>query len=100
MSNAVSGLQHMAVLAETSAFMSVCLVMQCSIPGYHYHICLDYLPVGTTQSVDDALDSTEDRRGQALMLMYWLICLLKDPSSRSVWYWSPGVSESRLATDA
>ena len=36
--------------------------------------------MGTTQSVDDALDSTQDRRGQALMLMYWLIFSMIDPS--------------------
>ena len=77
-------LQQVAVLAQILALRSMCLVMQCSIPGFHYHICLDHLPVGATQSVDDAMDSTQNRRGQPPMLMYWLICLMKDPSSKNI----------------
>lgn len=38
--------------------------MQGSIQGYHHHLCFCVLPVDSTQPVDDALDSLENRRGQ------------------------------------
>ena len=38
--------------------------MQGSFQGNHYHLRFCVLPVDSTQPVDDALDSLENRRGQ------------------------------------
>lgn len=42
----------------------VCLVLQGSLQGNHNYLCFHHLPVGAPQPVDDAVDSTENRRGQ------------------------------------
>lgn len=38
--------------------------MQCGLQRDNHHLRPGHLPVDTTQFVDDAVDSTEDRRGQ------------------------------------
>ena len=47
---------------HTSDLCFVCV--QVSIQGHHNHICFCVLPVGAPQPMDDAMDSTENRRGQ------------------------------------